>query len=78
MEGEYYHVRFRDPGEFDEIRTPEWAATAAGHVSKGAKVRMGRRDGSDDWAIQSVLLAKQIGESKAREQATKILEKIES
>ena len=22
---DYYHVRFRDPDEFDEIRTPDWA-----------------------------------------------------
>ncbi|MFB6124923.1 MAG: hypothetical protein ABEJ59_03090 [Halanaeroarchaeum sp.] len=77
LEGEYYHVRFRDPDDFSTIRTPEWATTAARDVSEGAKVRMGKRSGSDDWAVQSVLIVKSVGESKARTQATKILEKLE-
>ncbi|MFB6069479.1 MAG: hypothetical protein ABEJ76_00535, partial [Halanaeroarchaeum sp.] len=49
LEGEYYHVRFRDPGDFSEIRTPAWATNAARDVSTGAKVRMGKRTGSDTW-----------------------------
>lgn len=77
LEGEYYHVRFRDPGEFEEIRTPEWATTAAREVSEGATVRMGHRAESDFWVVQSVLVAKTVGESTARSQAKKILEKIE-
>lgn len=75
LEGEYYHVRFRDPDEFDQIRTPEWARTAARDVSSGSRVRMGRR--GDDWVVQSVLVDKHAGESKAREQAVRILEKLE-
>jgi len=75
---EYVHVRFRDPDAFETIRTPDWAAKAASEVSAGAEVRMGKRSGSDDWAVQSVLVDVHVGEAKAREQAVQILEKIES
>lgn len=77
-EGEYIHVRFRDPGEFDTIRTPDWAQNAAASVSDGAEVRTGKKKGSDDWKIESVLIKKSVGEDKAREQAQKIVDKIES
>ena len=77
-EDEYIHVRFRDPDEFETIRTPDWATNAARDVSAGAKVRTGKREGSDDWEVQSVLVKKNVGEEKAREQALKIVEKIES
>ncbi|WP_435346362.1 hypothetical protein [Haloarchaeobius sp. HRN-SO-5] len=75
---EYIHVRFRDPDEFDEIRTPDWAKNTAGSISSGSEVRMGRKKGSDDWTVQSVLVKKTVGESKARDQARKIRDKIES
>ncbi|HKJ59805.1 MAG TPA: hypothetical protein VKA37_11280 [Halobacteriales archaeon] len=77
-EDEYIHVRFRDPDEFETIRTPDWATNAARDVSEGAKVRTGKRTGSDDWEVQSVLIKKNVGEEKAREQAREIVEKIES
>ena len=77
LEDDYYHVRFRDPHDFDEIRTPGWAENAAGDVSSGSKVRMGKRADGDSWAVQSVLIEKHVGESKAKEQAVKIVEKIE-
>ena len=77
-EDEYIHVRFRDPDEFDTIRTPDWAANAAQDVSEGAEVRTGKRKDGDDWEVQSVLVKKSVGEDKAREQATEIVEKIES
>jgi len=77
-EDEYIHVRFRDPDEFETIRTPDWATNAARDVSEGAKVRTGKREGSDDWEVQSVLIKKNVGEEKAREQAREIVEKIES
>ena len=77
-EDEYIHVRFRDPDEFDTIRTPDWAANAAGSVSEGAEVRTGKRKNSDEWEVESVLIKKNVGEEKAREQARKIVEKIES
>lgn len=77
-EDEYIHVQYRDPDQFDEIRTPEWADRASDSVSEGSEVRMGRREGTDEWVVQSVLIRKNVGESKAREQADKIIEKIES
>ncbi|ELZ28009.1 hypothetical protein C474_15949 [Halogeometricum pallidum JCM 14848] len=73
---DYYHVRFRDPDDFDDIRTPDWAQNAAESVSEGAEVRMGKQ--GDDWAVQSVLVKKSVGEEKAVEQAEKILDEIAS
>ncbi|MCH7661595.1 MAG: hypothetical protein IH933_13800 [Euryarchaeota archaeon] len=74
---EYIHVRFRDPDEFEEIRTPDWAAEVAQSVSDGSEVRTGDM-GNDDWQVQSVLIQKNAGEEKAKEQAREITEKIES
>lgn len=76
-EDDYIHVRYRDPDEFDEIRTPEWADEASDSVSEGSEVRTGKREDSDDWEVQSVLVKKSVGEEKAREQADEILRKIE-
>lgn len=77
-EDAYIHVRFEDPDRFDTIRTPDWAENAARSVSEGAEVRTGKREESDDWETQSVLIKKTVGEDKAREQAKEIYEKIES
>lgn len=77
-EDEYIHVRFRDPDEFGEIRTPDWAENPAHSVSEGSEVRMGQAEGSDDWKVESVLIQKNVGEDKAEEQAKEIVEKIES
>ena len=77
-EEEYIHVRFRDPDEFDTIRTPDWAENAASSVSEGAEVRTGKQRDGDDWEVQAVLIKKSVGEEKAREQAREIVEKIES
>ena len=78
IEGEYYHVRFRDPGDFSEIRTPTWATDVAQEVCKDSKVRMGKRKGSEGWAVQSVLVPKEVGKAEARKRAEDIIEKIES
>ena len=75
---DYRHVRFRDPDEFETIRTPDWAANAAQSVSEGAEVRTGKEEGGDDWKVESVLIDKHVGEDTAREEATEIVEKIES
>jgi hypothetical protein len=75
---DYYHVRFRDPDGFDTIRTPDWADEASDSVSEGSEVRTGKREDSDDWEVQSVLIKKQAGEDKARGQAKEVVEKIES
>ena len=77
-EDEYIHVRYRDPDEFEAIRTPEWADQVSDSVSAGSEVRMGKLTGRDEWVVQSVLIDKQVGESAARLQANEIIEKIES
>ena len=77
-EDEYIHVRFRDPDNYDEIRTPDWAKDPAESVSKGAEVRTGQKEGSDEWEVQCVLIKKSVGEDKAAEQAEEIVDKIES
>jgi hypothetical protein len=78
QDDEYIHVRFRDPDEFDDIRTPDWAEQPAHSVSDGSEVRTGKEEGDDEWRVQSVLIDAHVGEEKAREQATEIVEKIES
>ncbi len=75
----YYHVRFRDPDGFDDIRTPDWAAKPAESVVEGAEVRTGHRtDG--DWEIQNVLVPVDAvaDEEEALDRAMAIVEKIES
>jgi hypothetical protein len=75
-EDDYIHVRFRDPDEFDTIRTPDWAKNPAQDVSDGAEVRTGQKEGSDEWAVQSVLVERSVGEDEARDQAKEIVDKI--
>ena len=77
-EDDYIHVRFRDPDRYETIRTPDWAKQPAGSVSENAEVRTGKQKEGDDWEVQSVLIEKHVGEQKAREQAKRIVEKIES
>ena len=77
-EDDYIHVRFNDPDEFDEIRTPDWAENPAQSVSEGSEVRMGQKENSDDWEVETVLIKKSVGEDKAEEQAEEIVEKIRS
>lgn len=76
LEGEYYHARVRDPDEFAEIRTPEWASNVADAVVEGAEVRMGHRD--DDWVVQSILIPGDEEQVEARREAEQVLAKIES
>ena len=75
---DYRHVRFRDPDEFETIRTPDWAANVAHSVSEGAEVRTGREEDGDDWTVESVLIDKHVAEDTARDEAKEIVEKIES
>lgn len=75
---EYRHVQFRDPDEFETIRTPDWAANAARSVSEGAEVRTGKEADGDDWKVESVLIDKHVDEDTARDEAKEIVEKIES
>lgn len=77
---DYYHVRYRNPDDFDEIRTPDWAENAASSVVEGSEVRTGDEEGNEDWEIQSVLvpLDAVADESDAKEAAQQIVDKIES
>jgi hypothetical protein len=75
---DYKHVRFRDPDDFETIRTPDWAENAARSVSEGAEVRTGKREDGDDWEVQSVLVSKNLSEDEARKQAKEIVDEIES
>lgn len=76
---QYYHVRYRDPDQFSEIRTPDWAESPANSVIEGSEVRMGDEEGNDDWEVQSVLIpVEDTAEAEAEELANEIVEKIES
>lgn len=76
-EDQYVHVRYRDPDEFETIRTPDWADNASDSVVEGSEVRMGKRTDSDEWEPQSVLIPKPADKDEARQQADEILQKIE-
>jgi hypothetical protein len=75
---DYVHVRFRDPDEFDTIRTPDWAENAASDVAEGAEVRTGKLKDSDDWLVESVLIPAGTDHDEAESEAEEIVEKIES
>ncbi len=77
---DYYHVRYRDPDQFDEIRTPDWAEKPAGSVVEGAEVRTGDEHGNENWTVQSVLVPvdRVTDQDEATTQADRILEKLES
>jgi len=77
---DYYHVRYRDPDGFEEIRTPDWAERPASSVVEGSEVRTGDEAGNEEWEVQSVLIPIDAvdGESDARDAAEQIVEKIES
>lgn len=76
---DYYHVRFRDPDDYSDIRTPDWAEEPAGSVAEGSEVRTGKEEDSDDWEVQSVLVPVE-GHDRddAEQKANEIVEKIES
>lgn len=78
LEGDFYHVRYRQPGQFEKIRTPDWAAGVARSVSKGAEVRMGQTS-AGTWLVQSVLLTRQgvTDKNHARSLAARIRKKID-
>ena len=77
---DYYHVRYRNPDAFDEIRTPDWARNPAESVCEGSEVRTGHESGEDDWEVQSVLIPVDAvaDDDEAAEKAVGIVEKIES
>jgi len=72
----FVHVRFRDPDAFETIRTPDWAAHAAQDVARGAEVRTGKLQGSDEWRTESVLIPQPVDRGMAVRLARQIVEKI--
>jgi hypothetical protein len=74
---DYYHVRFRDPDTFEEIRTPDWTTEPAESVVPESRVRMGQND-DGDWLVQSVLVPvdEVEGGDEASRRALKIASKI--
>lgn len=76
--GGTYHVRYRQPGRFEKIRTPGWATDIAESVSKGAHVRMGKTS-ADNWLVQSVLIEPEGVRDKnhAKSLAARIRRKVE-
>jgi len=74
---EYIYLRFRDPGEFDEIRTPDWAEDTASSVSDGADVHTGKEEDGDEWDVRSVLVDSPVDGETAGKQATELAENIE-
>lgn len=76
-EDKYIHVRYRDPDDFEKIRTPEWADDVSDSVVEGSEVRMGKLPDSDDWEPQSVLIPAETDEETAVTQANEILGKLE-
>ncbi|NEU58454.1 hypothetical protein [Halorussus sp. MSC15.2] len=75
---DFIHVRFRDPDDFDAIRTPDWAENAASDVAEGAEVRTGKLKDEDDWLVESVLIPAGTDDEEAERRAEEIVEKIES
>ena len=76
----YYHVRYRDPDDFDEIRTPDWAENIANSVVDGGEVRTGDEHNNENWTVQSVLVpvGAVVDEAEARDTADEILLEMES
>jgi hypothetical protein len=74
---DYVHVRYRDPEEFDEVRTPDWTQDAASSVVEGSEVRTGDR-GGDDRLVQSVLVPREVvaNEDEARDVADEIVARV--
>lgn len=78
LERDYYHVRFRQPNQFEDIRTPDWAQDIAHSESKGSKARIGKTS-ADNWLVQSVLISKNAGGKRyAKKKARKIQEAIDN
>lgn len=78
-DGDFYHVRVRQPGRFDKIRTPAWARRVSGDISKNSQVKMGRSKDSGRWFVQAVLIERTRGKSEAdaRRLARRIVAEIE-
>jgi hypothetical protein len=77
-EGDYVHVRYRDPDQLETAGTPDWADEAAASVVEGSEVRMGKREGSGEWKPESILIPEPVDEDVARQQADEVLKRIDT
>jgi hypothetical protein len=77
-EGDMYHIRFRQPSQFDKIRTPDYADNISDSVKEGTEVRTGKTD-AGNWLTQSVLIdgAQVSSVSEAEKAARRIQEKVD-
>ena len=75
--GDYVCVRYRDPEEFETLRTPEWARKAAESVAAGSEIWVGKRADTDNWVPQEVRIPEPVDATDARRRADEILQRIE-
>lgn len=76
-DGEYVCVQYRNAEEFEILRTPEWARKAAESVVTGSELRVGKRDGGENWIPQAVLIPEPVDTTDARRKADEILQRVE-
>lgn len=76
-EGDYVYIRYRDPEEFETVKTPEWARKASESVVSGSELRVGKRPDTDHWIPVEVLIPEPVDPADARRQANEILQRIE-
>lgn len=76
-DGDYVHVRYRDPEHFETLRTPAWAEEAAASVVDGGEVRLGKPPDGDGWVPVSVLVPAPVDADDARRLADEVLQRIE-
>jgi hypothetical protein len=73
---DYVHVRYRDPGSFATIRTPDPAPHETDPVLEDCEVRLARREDDDDWLVQSVLVERAVDESEAFDLAERAVQRL--
>jgi len=73
---DFYHLRYRDPDQFVQIRTPDWAEHVADSIAPGSLVRTGELP-SGEWRVQNVMIPLNYSETKVRDLADRIVAKIE-
>lgn len=74
---DYVCVRYRDPEEFETLRTPEWARKAAESVADGSELRVGKPAKGENWIPQEVRFPEPVDTTDARRKADEILQRIE-
>lgn len=67
---DFYHVRFKTPGQFKTFRTPPWAEKVASSVHKGSKAVMGKKEGK--WHMQQILVPDTVAKGKVKKIAADI------